>query len=82
MTTYEPSRKDIVVGVVFCFSSLVAFALSFTVLEPDGRPILFTVLVVICLACFLIADNKKGVLLGGAAFLLVRVVWALLVTRR
>ena len=81
MDANEPSRKDVVLGTIFVISAFVAFALSFGLLQKDGRPVFFATCVAVCLICLLFATNKKGVLLSFAAFLLTRVVWALIVTR-
>jgi hypothetical protein len=76
----QPSRKDVALGVVFSFSGLLAFALSFTLSDADGRPILFAACIALCIVCLIFATNKTGVLLGFAAFILVRLAWALAVT--
>lgn len=81
MDPYEPLRKDIAIGVVFCISGLLGFCLSFTLLENGGRPALFAVCMAVCLVCLFFASDKKGVLLGFAGFLLIRIVWAPIVTR-
>jgi hypothetical protein len=74
--TNEPSAKDRVLGVVFGFSGLLCFALSFTVLNPNGRPVLFFSCLCVCLVCLAFVDNKKGVVLGFLLFLLLRTIWA------
>jgi hypothetical protein len=76
---YLPSTKDELLGVVFVFSSLLGFALSFTVLQSNGRPVLFTVCVLVSVLCLALANNKKGIALGFLAFLALRTVWALIV---
>lgn len=81
MEANEPSRKDVALGVVFCISGLLGFCLSFSLTQSDGRPYLFALCVLICLTCLAFAENKAGVLLGFAAFLVTRLAWALAVTR-
>ena len=82
MDANEPSRKDVVLGTIFVISAFAAFALSFGLLQKDGSPVFFTACLTVCLICLFFSNNKKGVLLGFAVFLLTRVVWALIVTRQ
>ena len=77
MVDTEPSRKDIFLGVIVCLCGVLAFCLSFTLQQSNGRPFLFTALVAVCLVCIAFATNRKGVVLGFLAFLVLRVVWAL-----
>jgi hypothetical protein len=81
MDSNEPSRKDVALGTAFVISAFVAFVLSYGLLQTDGRPLFFVACLAVCLVCLFFATNKKGILLGFAAFLLVRIAWALLITR-
>lgn len=81
MDMYEPSRKEITLAVVFSFSGLLAFALSFTMLQSNGRPLLFAFCIGVCLICLFFSNNKKGVIGTFVALFVVRLFWALIVTR-
>jgi len=75
---YSPSTKDQVLGVVFVVSGLLGFGLSFTMLQANGRPVLFGVCVAICVACLGFSQNKKGIGLAFIGFLAIRMIWALI----
>lgn len=74
------STKDTILGIVFAFSGLLSFALSFTLLHDNGRPYLFCGSLALCLVCLLLAKNKKVIVLGTVGFILLRVVWSILTT--
>jgi len=71
------STKDTIFGILFGFSALLGFALSFSVLQPNGRPFVFCGCLFICAICILIVDKKKEVVLGSLLFIALRVVWSL-----
>lgn len=74
------SMKDTILFILFGFSGLLCFALSFSLLQENRRPYLFGGCLVVCLVCLLLAKKKKELVLGTAAFILLRVAWAILVT--
>jgi hypothetical protein len=71
-------RRDALFGAIFAGCGFVAFALSFTLFSEDGRPVLFGVLVCVCIVCVLLAQQKWVVVASLPALFLVRVVWALM----
>jgi hypothetical protein len=72
---YPYSLKDTVLLILIAFSALLAFGLSFTLLQRDGSPYLFAGSLVLCSLCLAFADRKKDIVLGTASFILLRVVW-------
>lgn len=79
-TDYPLSMKDMILGVLFAFSALVAFALSFSLRQTDGRPYLFTGCIAFCVLCLLFIAKKKEIVLGALLFILVRLVWSISVS--
>ena len=79
-TDFTLSMKGMVLGVLFGFSALLGFALSFTLLQPDGRPYLFTGCIVLFVLCLLFIDKKKEIALGAVLFILLRLVWSISVS--
>lgn len=73
------STKDTILLILFGFGGLLCFALSFSLLQSDGKPYLFGGCLALCLICLLLADKKKELVLGTVGFILLRVVWAILV---
>jgi glucose dehydrogenase len=74
------STKDTILGVLCAFSGLLCFALSFSLLQENGRPYLFSGCLAVCLVCLLLTEKKKELVLATAAFILLRVFWAILVS--
>lgn len=66
------SRKDHVLGVLVLFSGTLAFALSFTVTRPNGKPGLLMASVMIAVLCLLFATNKTAILVGLLGFIALR----------
>jgi len=73
------STKDTILLILFGFSSLLGFALSFSLLHSDGRPYLFAGCVLVCAACLAAAEKKKEIVVGTVGFILLRVLWAVVV---
>jgi hypothetical protein len=73
------STKDTILLILFGFSGLLCFALSFSLFQSDGRPYLFAGCLVFCLICLAFAEKKKELVLGTVAFISLRVVWAIAV---
>ena len=71
------STKDLILGIAFAFSSLLAFALTFSLFRSDGRPVLFGTCVLICAICLLVIERKKEIVLASVLFIAIRVVWSL-----
>jgi hypothetical protein len=76
----DSSRKDIALGTVFVFTGLFCFALSFTLFQANGRPVLFFASLAICLGSLAFANSKKGLLLGLLLFAAVRLIWSVVIT--
>lgn len=76
----ELSTRDLVLGLLMAFSAFLAFALSFTLLQPDGRPYLFGGCLIVFFVSLLFADRKRDLFLGSLGFILIRLVWAAAVT--
>jgi drug/metabolite transporter (DMT)-like permease len=74
------STKDTILGIIFAFSGLLSFALSFTLLHDNGRPYLFCSSLALCLVCLLLADRRKIIALGSVVFIVLRIVWSVLTT--
>jgi hypothetical protein len=62
------------------FSGVLAFALSFTLLNDDGRSALFAASVVICFVCLTLTQHRAALLLAFSLFLLMRLVWSAFIT--
>ena len=77
---FEFTTKDTILLMLCGFSGLLGFALSFTLMQPDGRPYLFCCCVAIFVLSLLFAERKKEIALGTLAFILLRLVWAAIVT--
>ena len=71
------SAKDTVLLIPFAFSALLAFGLSFTLLQSDGRPYLFSGCLVLCITCLAFVDRKKDIVLGTVLFILLRITWSI-----
>jgi FtsH-binding integral membrane protein len=76
----ELSSKDLILIIPMGFSALLGFALSFTLFQPDGRPYLFGGCLIVFFVSLLFADRKRDIFLGCIGFLLIRLVWAAVVT--
>jgi hypothetical protein len=74
------STRDTILGLLFTFSGLLAFGLSFTLMQADGRPYLFCGCLIVCALSLLFVDKRKQIFLGTVAFILLRLVWAAVVT--
>jgi hypothetical protein len=74
------SMKDTILMVPCALSGLLGFALSFSLLQPDGKPYLFIGCVVVLLVSLLLADKRKELTLGVGCFIALRLVWAAVVT--
>lgn len=66
MVENESSRKDVFLAVVFGISGLLAFGLSFSLLQSNGWPFLFGFCAFVCIGGIALAENKLGV---GLVFL-------------
>lgn len=76
----QVSTKDRILNIPFGLSALVAFALSFSLFQPDGRPFEFFGCLLICAVTLAFVDRKRDMLLAAAAFILLRLVWAAVLT--
>jgi hypothetical protein len=74
------SMKDMILCIPICFSSLLAFALSFTLFQPEGRPYLFCGCVIVYVVSLLFVEKKRDVFLGSIIFILLRLVWGAVIT--
>ena len=74
------STKDRVLSIPFGFSALLAFALSFSLFQPDGSPYVFVSCLVICTATFMFIERKKDVALASVLFILLRLAWSAMIT--
>lgn len=72
--------KDTILIGVCGFSGLLCFALSFTLMQPDGRPYLFGGSLAVFIVGLLFAEKRRDILLGTIAFILLRLVWSALIT--
>jgi hypothetical protein len=72
--------KDSVLCAALCFSTLLAFALSFSLFQPGGRPYVFCGCLIVYSVCLLLADNKKALFLGSVVFILIRLAWSAVIT--
>lgn len=70
------SMKDTFLCAPICFSALLAFALSFSLFQPDGRPYVFCGSLIVYGICLLCADKKKELFLASMVFILIRVAWS------
>jgi hypothetical protein len=70
--------RDVFLAVPFGLAGLLCFALSFTLKQPDGRPVLFAVLLIVCLACLWLSKNRLALAAALVIFISIRVAWALL----
>ena len=70
------SAKDRFLNAVCGFSALAAFALSFSLFQPDGRPYVFSGCLVVYAASLVFADRKRDIVLASASFILLRLVWS------
>jgi hypothetical protein len=77
---FQLSLKDHFLLVIMGFSALLAFALSFSLWEPDGRPYLFCGCIAVYLICILIATQRKALALGTLAFVGLRLIWSIAIT--
>lgn len=68
-------RRDGLLGAAFTASSLLALALSLGVAEPDGRPLLFVVMLGISVVCLTLAKYRLGLVLGFLVVLVIRIAW-------
>jgi len=76
------STKDTFLCAPICFSAILAFALSFSLLQPDGRPYVFVGCLIVYGVCLLFADKKKELVLASLVFILIRVVWSAAISGR
>jgi len=74
------STKDICLIAVIAPCGLLCFALSFTLLQDNGRPYLFCGSLAVFLVCLLFADKKRDILGGMVVFIMLRVVWSIMTT--
>ena len=74
------SFKDTILGVLCAFSALLCFALSFTLLTPDGRPCLFAGSLAVFFVCLMFVEKKWAITGGAAIFILLRLIWAAMLT--
>ena len=74
------SVKDRFLGVPFGFSALVAFAVSFSLFQPDGRPYVFFSCTAICAVTFMFIEKKKEVALATVIFIALRLLWSAVIT--
>lgn len=73
------SMKDTILLGLCGFSGLLCFALSFTLMQPDGRPYLFGGSLAVFVVGLLFAEKRKDIFLGTIAFILLRLVWGALI---
>lgn len=76
------STKDAFLSAPICFSAVLAFALSFSLLQPDGRPYVFCGCLVVYVTCLLLADKKKELALASMIFILIRIAWSIAISGR
>jgi hypothetical protein len=76
----QVSMKDMILCIPICFSSLLGFALAFTLFQPDGRPYLFCACLIVYVASLLFADKKKDLFLASIVFILLRLAWSAVIT--
>ena len=74
------SRKDTILCIPIGFSALLAFALSFSLFQPDGRRYLFCGCLVVYAASMLFADRKRDLFLASMVFILLRLIWSAVIT--
>jgi glucose dehydrogenase len=74
------STKDTILGILFTFSGLLAFGLSFTLTQSDGRPYLFCFCLAVCILSLLFTKQKKEIFWGTIVFILLRLAWATVIT--
>ena len=80
MTEEEQIRRDVILAAVFAGTSLLAFALSFTLMNDDGRPLLFSALVAVSMFCLWKAKSKVALIGTALFFLMSRVLWVAIAT--
>jgi hypothetical protein len=73
------SVRDKIFGVLSAFSALYCVAVSFMLSQAEARK-RFLIALAIFIFCFYFVKQKKGVALGVAAFVALRLVWGLVVT--
>jgi hypothetical protein len=76
------STKDTLVCAPICFSALLAFALSFSLFQPNGRPYVFCGCLIVYAICLLVADKKKELFLASMLFILIRLAWSAAISGR
>ena len=57
-----------------------AFALSFSLFQPNGRRYLFCGCLVVYAASMLFADRKRDLFLASMVFILLRLIWSAVIT--
>ena len=62
-------------GAVFIASSFLVLALSFTLSDSDGRPILFSVALAVSLVCLWQAHHRLALVVAFVAMLALRILW-------
>ena len=77
---YQFSVKDHILLVIMGFSGLLGFALSFTVLQADGRPYLFCGCLVVYLTCTFFATERRALVLATLGVIALRLIWSIAVT--
>ncbi len=73
------SPRDRFWGVGAAFSALYCIALSFMLFRPEARR-RFAIGLVVFISCFYFVRNKKGVSVGIAVFVALRIAWGLITT--
>jgi len=73
----ELSMRDRLLLIPFGASALLAFALSFTVTQPDGRPYLFCGCLALCVVCLALAKERKAMVGGTVLFIALRLIWSI-----
>jgi hypothetical protein len=71
------SPRDRFWGVGAAFSALYCIALSFMLFQPEAMR-RFAIGLMVFLFCFYFVRNKKGVSVGIAVFVALRIVWGLI----
>jgi len=84
---HEPDRgrlqfslKDHILLIIMGASALLGFALSFSLLQPNGRPYLFSGCVAVYLTCIVFATKRRALVLGTLVFIAIRVIWSVAIT--
>jgi hypothetical protein len=73
------SIRDRILGAGAAFSALYCVAVSFMLSHAEARKRFFIALAIF-IFCFFLVKQKKGVAVGVAAFVAIRIVWGLVAT--